>query len=208
MLMLNVRILTLILSLIFCQNSTSAQLQLNAPQKVERRLNELSSLDSLITYYRSCSGCISGINSSVLFLYRHKNRYTLEFYSWDQGNKKIVNHIVLKNKAKYISQLYKFASDNFNDLKQYDGYRDLSGETINKAQNDTATSGAKYFSYRDHGPEVFYEIKLGNKVIKTGASEASEIKYYIDKFPVVGTLLLLLNISFFQNGYLYLLDIQ
>lgn len=197
----------ILFSLLFFQHACIGKLLTDIPSKIEKRGKELAQKeDSLIVYYKICSGCINGIDNSAMFLYKKKAKYIYEYFAWSNENGDITKHVVSKKKSKYLSQLYKFVSNNFDGLKEYDGYRDLSGETIAKKRNDTSAENRVYLSVMSHGPSVEYTIKFGDKYLRTGTSFMTDIKYHIDTFPEVGTLLLLLNIVYFKEGYLLILD--
>lgn len=130
-----------------------------------------------------------------------------ELYTWNLAREKVNKHTISAKKSAYIKGIYNFVSDKFGDLKKYDGYRDLSGEMLAKAANDTATMGRVYPFEKDHGPIVAYKIKFGRDSITTGSFYIPGVYYHIEKFPCVGTLLLLLNIVYFKKGYFHFRDI-
>lgn len=72
--------------------------------------------------------------------------------------------------------------------------------------NDTATRGRMYSVYTDHGYRARYEIKFGEYRVSTRSSYMKDVKYHLDNYPEVGALLLLLNIVYFNEGYLMLYD--
>lgn len=69
----------LILVCLFFQHLVYGQMLSNVPRKVKFRIEELNSKDSLITYYKDCSGCTEGYNASILFLYKKNKKSCMNY---------------------------------------------------------------------------------------------------------------------------------
>lgn len=184
-----------LLCILFSYTAIASSNTSDIPRKVAERRDELlSQNDSVIIYENNCSGCVQGARASTILLYKFHGKYWLEQYTWEIQTDGKVKHIRTAKKSKYIGQIFHFVAQNIKDLQRYDGNKDLSGNTIAKSKNDTATNGRTYLSKIDHGRSIEYTIKLGDRTIRTGSAYTTDVYYHIKQFPSVGTLLLLLNI--------------
>lgn len=185
--------------MLLCSFNAFGQLDNKYPPKVAARYMKLTSeKDSFICYYKTCSGCVSGSNKSLLLLYKQNGRYYNECFIWSIESLKVIKHKKSRYRSRSVAQLYNFVSENLGVLKNYDGYKDIEAAMASKQKNDTATNGRIYPSLRNHGVSAAYFVKFGDISIRTGTSFTEEESYLIKNFPEVGCLLLLLECCFLE----------